>query len=425
APIPAHIANPPLHAALPICLLLLLRGRRSAPATEAATHSSLGDLHAERDLLLERLRALEFDEGDPEAVAAERRALELRAARVLRAIVRAERAAPAAPVPAAPASSALRGFAWGLGTAAFLGLLVALALHFSKDRSPPAPSMAGAAMALDADPELVGLIARVESEPESVEARLDLIQGLLARERYVDAWPFIQALAATHPDHPRRLLYEATVREAMGHWEIARDLLDRALEGDASLTEAWVRRGLVSFELGDSAAALESWETALRQRPDGRQVLEPVIAEARRRLEEGAPPPARQPAPTRAPSAEAAGESLHIRIDLSSDARARIGEGGGLFVTARPAGVRAGPAADAKEARRRPGGSPTGHGRRRRGGRGNRSPSGPLSPRTRARASARAASASSPPAPRACARGRPPPSRGFSPPPSRWNSGSV
>ncbi len=329
-------------------LLLLLLGRRSAPATEAAPPTSLGDLYAERDLLLERLRALEFDEGDPEAVAAERRALELRAARVLRAVERAERPAPAAPVPAAPASSALRGFAWGLGTAAFLGLLVALALHFSKDRSPPAPSMAGAAMALDADPELVGLIARVESEPESVEARLDLIQGLLARERYVDAWPFIQALAATHPDHPRRLLYEATVREAMGHWEIARDLLDRALEGDASLTEAWVRRGLVSFELGDWAAALESWETALRQRPDGRQVLEPVIAEARRRLEEGAPPPARQPAPTRAPSAEAAGESLHIRIDLAADARARIGEGGVLFVTARPAGVRAGPPAAVK-----------------------------------------------------------------------------
>src|SRR5690606_28130645 len=46
-------------------LLLLLLGRRSAPATEAAPPTSLGDLYAERDLLLERLRALEFDEGDP------------------------------------------------------------------------------------------------------------------------------------------------------------------------------------------------------------------------------------------------------------------------------------------------------------------------------------------------------------------------
>lgn len=335
--------------------LLLLLGRRGTTPAEETPSSSLRDLRAERDHLIDRLRTLELDEGDPAALATERRTLELRAAHVLRELDRLSRSRPTAPAVEAPkAPSTLRGFAWGLGSAAFLALLLVLALQFSQDRAPGAPStgvaMGAAEVEADVDPELLALIARAEREPENAGAKLDLIQGLLARERYVDAWPFIQRLAATMPDEPRLLLYEATVREAMGQWERARELLDRAVQGDDSLTEAWVRRGLVSFELGDWAASLESWETALRQRPDGRSVLEPVIAEARKRLEAGAPPPERAPSPQAAAETEAPEESeaVKIRVELSEAARARVGEEGFLFVTARPAGVRAGPPVAAK-----------------------------------------------------------------------------
>src|SRR5690606_27539592 len=146
------------------------------------------------------------------------------------------------------------------------------AMNFSRERPEGAPitgaplGAGDASGAPESDPELLAFIARVEQEPENHGARLDLVQALLARDRFVDAWPFIQQLAAVIPNEPRLLLYEATVREAMGQWERARALLDRALEGDEGLTEAWVRRGLVSFELGDWAVAASSWERALEQR---------------------------------------------------------------------------------------------------------------------------------------------------------------
>lgn len=331
---------------------LLLLGRRGAQIPAAPPPTNLRDLRAERDQLIDRLRELELDSRDPELVAKERRLLELRAARVLRDLDRAAREAPPASAPPAHSPSTLRGFAWGLGSAVFVALLFVLVLQFSQDRAPGAPPtgapLGAASPEEQPDPELLALIRRVEGAPENADAKLDLIQGLLARERFVDAWPFIQQLAESHPDSPRRLLYEATVREAMGQWAEARALLERALEGDASLAEAWVRRGLVSFELEDWETAVRSWEEALRLRPDGTSVLEPVIAEARRRMEGGEAAPMQPPtAAGEAPSPVEEG-AMHITVELSEAAKARAGEGGFLFVTARPAGVEAGPPVAAK-----------------------------------------------------------------------------
>lgn len=358
--------------------LYFFLGRRGAADPDAAEAldadparaleaDPLRDLEAERDLLLSQLRALDLEAG--EAVAEERYARELRAARVLRALAaeRARRPAAKAPLPSA---STARGFAWGLGSAAFAVLLVALVLQSSQERAEGAPITGAPLGAVEAgeaaepeDPELLAFIARVEQEPENHAARLDLVQALLARERFVDAWPFIHELSNVMPDEPRLLLYEATVREAMGQWERARALLDRALAGDEGLTEAWVRRGLVSFELGEWAVAVASWEKALEQRPDGRAVLEPVIAEAERRVAEGTPPPAREPAgeapgvppasgappvAAAAPAQQAAEAGVvRVRVELSEAAKERA-DGQLLFVTARPAGVRAGPPAAAK-----------------------------------------------------------------------------
>lgn len=331
-------------------VLVFLLGRRGAGA-HAEGDDALRDLVAERDLLLAQLRELDLDvKRAPEEVDAERYELELRAARVLRELDRAEKAArvPAEPP---PAKAFQRGLLWGLGSAAFVVLLLVLLTQFAQDRQQGAPITGvpmAQALADDLDPELLAHIEKVRQNPGDRAARLDLIQALLVRERFVDAWPFIQQVAAEAPDEPRLLLYEATVREAMGQWERARQLLDRAVAGDHGLTEAWVRRGLVSFELGDWAAAAESWKTALAQRPDGQSVLAPVIAEAERRLAEGVPPPPREPAGA-APAAAATAEGqVRIRVELSEEARARAGTGGLLFVTARPAGVASGPPVAAK-----------------------------------------------------------------------------
>ena len=373
-------------------VLVLFLGRRDAAASRAAVPATLRDLVAERDLLIARLRELDLERlRDPEEVAAERWELELRAARVLREIDRLEREArAAASAPESPHERPLlRGFFWGLGTAAFLALLLVLVARFAQDRPQP-PGAAMAQAAEEIDPELLGLIDRVRQDPQNREARLDLISVLLARERYVDAWPFIQQVAAEAPDEPRVWLYEATVREAMGQLDRARALLDRTVAGAPQLTEAWVRRGLVSFAMGDWAVAAESWKKALEQRPDGESVLRPVIEEAERRLAAGVPPPAHESAhPEAAPQGDAVAVaggaapasssaaaapsgvdsppgsaapapggaaasaprsdgSIRIHVELSPAAKERADQGGILFVTARPAGVDAGPPAAAK-----------------------------------------------------------------------------
>lgn len=365
---------------------LLARGGRAGaarPAERPTTPptSAVRDLRARRDLLIERLQTLHL-EGHPEDVLeAQRRDLELEAARVLRDLDAAERRAEAAQAqqeaspPAARPASALRGFAWGVGSAAFLALLLVFVLQGSKERREGAPVTGGvpgiefgappSAGQPAPDPELEALMAAASAQPTDVGAQLDLIQGLIVRDRLIAAWDVIQRLSAIAPDHPRKLMYEATVREAMGQFERAKELLDRAVEGDPSLSEAWVRRGLVAFELGDWLTAATSWETALEQRPDGREALEPVIAEAKRRHREGVPtterapagqPPAdaQQPAPhAGTPVAEAAparadSGDVRITLDLSDAAKAQVRPGAIVFVTARPAGITSGPPLAAK-----------------------------------------------------------------------------
>lgn len=353
-----------------------------SPSTPQAepTSTRVRDLRARRDLLIERLQTLPLESHRDEAeLAQQRHALEVEAAKVLRDLDAAERRASATPVqtdaPARP-GSALRGFAWGLGSAAFLALLVAFVLQGSKERREGGPLTGGVpgiefgappSAAAETDPELKALMAAAAAHPSDVDLQLELIQGLVYRDQLIAAWDAIQKLSAIAPAHPRKLMYEATVREAMGQFERAKELLDQAVAGDPSLSEAWVRRGLVSFELGDWGTAATSWERALEQRPDGREALQPVIAEAKRRLAEGVPPPERPAAPEAPPVAQrpaavpGAGQpgaqpgaqpadpsDIRLTLDLSAAARAKLQPGAVVFVTARPAGVTSGPPLAAK-----------------------------------------------------------------------------
>lgn len=354
----------------------------SGPEAEPST-TRVRDLRARRDHLIERLQTLPMESHRDEAEQAkQRQALEIEAAKVLRDLDAAERQALARPQPTAapddaPArpGSAFRGFAWGLGSAAFLALLVAFVLQGSKERREGGPLTGGVpgiefgappSAAAEADPELRALMAAAAAHPSDVDLQLALIQGLVYRDQLIAAWDVIQKLSAIAPAHPRKLMYEATVREAMGQFERAKELLDQAVAGDPSLSEAWVRRGLVSFELGDWSTAVTSWEKALAQRPDGKGALEPVIAEAKRRLAEGVPPPER-PAPEAPPIAQrpdtapGAGQpgaqpgaqpadpgDIRLTLDLSAAARSKLQPGAVVFITARPAGVTSGPPLAAK-----------------------------------------------------------------------------
>jgi len=391
-------------------ILWLLAGRKGAAPVQVHGHAArIDDLRARKETLIARLRELQIEiemEKDP-AVAArlnqERSRLEMEAAEVLRDLHRAESdegAAAAPESPAVPSSGAapavdgraaaaaalpagrgffasrpvLRGFLWGAGSATFLFALAFFLLDFLPgggshvSRAPGGPMTGGDAVVADSaragqaqpDPELEMLRSRVVAEPSNLEAKLDLAQGMIFRDLLVDAFGVVQEVSRVEPNNPRALTYEAVVRLAMGQGELSMELLDKAVKADPKLTEAWVRRGLTAFELERYQVAIDSWEEALAQRPDGAPALRPVIEEARLRLSggsaaarpQGLPPDhpnaGQAPAAGAQSPAEAAGPGVRLTIDLDPSAADKVQPGSILFVYARPAGVLSGPPTAAK-----------------------------------------------------------------------------
>jgi tetratricopeptide (TPR) repeat protein len=344
---------------------------RSAGVTAGALPTAGGaaraELELERDALLARLRELAAAGEDAAATASERQDLERRAAAVLR---RLEETAGAAGTAAAPVGSAapppaatrhaLRGFAWGLATAAVLGLLVALVWRSASPRAgsdpisggpggdPEAASRAG----LPTDAEVQALADGVERDPEDVEARMELAVALLARGDLMGVFEQTREVLERRPDHPRALAYQALVRLAMGEPEAALQMLDRALAAQPDLLDAWVHLVVVNMQLGRYEEAERAIVEIERLHPDA----DPLLAElrqavARRRSDRSGPgelPPAHPPLSGAEPSggapAAAVGDSgVSGTLELAPGAAGRLPPGAVLFVVARPEGRATGP----------------------------------------------------------------------------------
>lgn len=346
--------------------ILLTRGRRPAGRSlSAATPEAIRDLRAEKDALIGQLRELELTGAgrSPEQLAIERYQLELRAATVWRDLDRAEhtRTESVVTAPQAPAPAGNRWVSAGIwigGIGVFAGALVFALLNATSDRAPGGSltgntsiGPTGPGEEARPDPDLVRLMGIVAENPGDHGAHLDLAQAFISRDRLVEAFQVVQAANAIEPGHARALTYEAVVRQAMGMSDRALQLLDAAVEKDPHLAEAWVRRGLSAFEMGQWQKAIDSWEQALKIRPDGQSALGPVIEEAKKRLAGGggeahaqAPAPA-HPAPAAAPAEDGA---VKLVVDLAPEAKGKVPAGATLFVYARPAGVTAGPPIAAK-----------------------------------------------------------------------------
>lgn len=384
------------------------RGKRAAAAAAASAMQAvqtddveLRDLRVQRELVLTQLRELDDTAGKrtPEELSRDRYALELQAAALLRDLDRAEAAARKAAAAAAPAAAAaaaavaagpaprgaLWGAMWGAGVVLF-GAALFFALQSNSGTRMAGGSITGNGPTVmgpgagapapqgeqQPDPELLQIMARAEANPQDVEAQLDLAQALLYRDRLVDVFGAVQKANAIQPETPRALTYEAVVRHAMGLPQMALEMLDKAVAKDPQMAEAWVRRGLVSFDLEQYDVAVQSWEKALALRPDGEQALAPVIAEAKLRAEgkgkvgkaelpgeapahppmggsaPAHPPVAAAPAPAAAAAPAAGPGDLQIVLELDPSLQGKIAPGTPIFVSVRPAGVKAGPPAAAK-----------------------------------------------------------------------------
>ena len=384
-----------LAVALVLGVIAILRLRRSPVVPLDATHER-EDLLGQRDALVRQLRELDLiPPGRDLAESAEQRyALELEAARVwqrLDAVSRSGAPAqgkkkkrkqradvPAASVaalpspPAAPASP-LRGFLWGIGSAAALGLLLFTVSRDAGVREEggsltgtagatedSAGSSAAASSSAAPDAELQTLRQRVADDPEDLDARLALAQQHLMRQDLMAVFEQTQYVLERSPEHPRALAYQSLVRLAMGQPEMAVEMLETALQAEPDYLEGYVHLALVHTRMGEAVKAEAAIAEATRRHPSEASMLDRLLGEIRAAAGEagplpeasthpGVPPlPARDAAASAstAPSSSAAGSPTtdgyagHIRLDPAWGGK--VPAGAVIFLSAREAGYTSG-----------------------------------------------------------------------------------
>jgi cytochrome c-type biogenesis protein CcmH len=278
-------------------------GRREPPAPTAAP-LELRDLEGKRDGLFQQLRELEdaAAKRSPEQLARERYALELSAAEVLRDLARrqaavaveAKRAKPkrSGKAVAEPATSgwlqsnpALKGFLWGAGSIAAMGLLFYLVSQSATERGPagsvtgntPMGESGGSETATE-EAELKAVLAR---DPDDLEARLALARVYLARQDMMGVWNETNYVLERTPGEPRALSYQSLVRLAMGQPEVALDMLKQALATSPDLFDAYIHMSLVYARLGRLEDGEATIQEAIQRFPDQQDLLERLWREMR------------------------------------------------------------------------------------------------------------------------------------------------
>lgn len=366
-----------------------------APLPEAAV-AVLRDYETRSEALFRQLRELDeaADTRTPEQLARERYALELEAARALRDLERTTGAAPVsgeAPPrrePVRPASSgtpvieapvavaagggrALRGFLWGAGTMAGLGLMLFFVSRSAAPRREggqltgnlPGEEQRTAASG-EADPELAELQGAVAGAPDDIEARLALARAHLSRQDMMAVWNETKAILERSPGEPRALAYQALVRLAMGQGDLAEQMLKKAIADRPDFVEGHVHLALVYARTGQVAAAEKTIDGAAKRFPQQAPMLKKLWEDIRASaVQEGgaevrdphsdlAPPAgvaadSGHPPVEAPPSAAADGTSLRGTIDLAPSLKGKLSQGV-LFIMLREAGESAGPPIAAK-----------------------------------------------------------------------------
>ena len=342
------------------------RGGELTAAQEAPVE--LRDLAGQRDALLQQLRELDdtASKRTAEQLARERYRLELEAARAWRALdgLEAERSpAPsgdeAQTAAAGAANPALRGFLWGVGSVAAIGLLMFLVTRSAKPREEggtvtgdiPAPARPETSM----DPREAQIRAALEQDPDDVDQRIALAAVLLGRSDMMGVWNETQHVLQRHPGHPRALAYQALVRMAMGQADLALEMLRKAMADAPEVIDIHIHLALVYRRLGRYDEAEQVMTGALERFPEQQATLSHLFDELRRRVVAEAPAAAAgaenphdvAPAPTRpaqpAPVAADSEAGVAGVIELDPTLAGQIPAGAVLFLIAREPGMDRGP----------------------------------------------------------------------------------
>ena len=356
-----------LGAILGVALLWRLRAARPAGRDLASERAARADLAARRDALIARLRDLHegVPNQPPEVLARERQRLELEAARVLMELdlgaatpqMRLPRAQ--APTTGAATGSTLRGFLWGVGSAAVLALLFYVASQSGIDASKDGAARGtrpGDEAGATSNARIAELRAQIEKNPDNLDARVELARHSLAANDMMAVFNETRFVLDRKPDEPRALTYQAVVRLAMGQPKKAEEMLERAIAAKPDLEDAWVYLMLVHTETGNARAADAVLQRATERLPSEVDELRSVLA--RMRSEAGTSGGAQRELPENPHAAlerdgtpESAGrvgsasseQGVSGTVDLAAQVRLTASSRAAVYVSVRRAGQLAGP----------------------------------------------------------------------------------
>ena len=348
------------------------------------------DLAQRKQQLLQQIRDVE-DTALPGGIAsapAERDALELEAAKVLRELhhlrgaPEPDSAAERGLAPAAPAAvgmdPSLKGALVGGAVVGFAALLVIGLQDGASTRTGDMP-MTGGPVAGDQpltapppgsgrpgeavqgvppslQPQQSGRVdaarADVSANPASVEARIELGWALIEAEGWIDVFNNAAQLLEMEPGNPDGLTQQAVVRMKMGMSQPAEALIDQALVSAPAHGRALAWKGSLRWQAGDTAGAQAAWGLGAELYPG--EGFDELLSMARGEVtpgmlgmehpDAGAGPghPAEASQPARAEPVVAAGGKVVTGTVTLADG-VDVPPGATLFVFGRLAGQTAGP----------------------------------------------------------------------------------
>lgn len=374
--------------ALGVVLVWRFRSRSPLPPPSGGP-VALRDLAGKRDALLAQLRELEDTAAkrNPAQLARERYALELEAAKAMMELEELESASARGAAGRAGSEAkggargplserpALRGFLWGTGSAAALGLMLYFVAQAARPRTQGGsvtgslPGEGGAeAGAGSADPQETAAREAVARNPDDLDARLALTRIYLRHRNLMGVWNETQYVLTKSPGQPQALFYQSIVRMAMGQPEMALEMLKQALRTDPDLLEAYVHLSFVYSRLGRASEAQATVAEAMRRFPEQAAALKRVEEEVRagagrpaqqadleRSPHEGVPPPgssaiANNGGSDRGAARDAPSEGRKVSgtLELDPSLVGQIAPGSIVFITLRDASFGAGPPLAAK-----------------------------------------------------------------------------
>jgi tetratricopeptide (TPR) repeat protein len=328
---------------------------------KAAKSPELIDLEAKRDALIAKLKEIDEVGGTTE----ERARLEGEAADVLRqldiwsAAAKPPLSKQQEPTPTQSGGSAaavqnagggaMRGFLWGIGSAAVVAGLVIFVFNQSKARGAGEPASGGSGMQPataqmqqqeQPDDELRTLEAAVQQKPDDVAVRDKLVKAYMDREKFDAAFEQASAVLQRAPNDAPALTYQAIVRIAMGETELASKQLELATTSDPKLTQAWVALAWSYLQTGRGEQAAKAIDSAVKERPEEathlRTAFEKMKAESAQKAQGAAPHPVMPAAnadnANANPSANASG-AVHITLKMAGGVA--VPPSGVIFIIAR------------------------------------------------------------------------------------------